>query len=327
VREADLIHPHAADGIVGRDEVVEQHAEAVEVGGRRAAIAEQHLRRHVDRRAEHLRAAVRGGAELTAGAEVHQHDPAAVLAHHVAGFQVAVDEAKSMHRRERIAERHADERGLVRAERPILGHQHRQRPPLDVLHRQADIAADALRAVDRDDVRVAHAGHQLPLAEHRVFGDAVQTMDVDDLERDVPLECRVPGAMHDAEAAPAQLLEQHETAPRRARPRRVARVRRRRRDGMFGREIRRERRRRGERRGLGRVERRAFVEIDQRLDLLLEVGIAVARFRKPVGTLTCREAQRQLEYLPDASGLVRAHARPPSAQSNPLSGEAIGRPR
>ncbi len=123
-----------------------------------------------------------------------------------------------MHRGERIAERHADERGLLRAERPVLGHQHRQRPPLDVLHRQAHFAADALRAVDRDDIRVAHAGHELPLAEHRVLGDAVQAMDVDDLERDVALERRVPGAMDDAEAAAAQLFEQHEAAPRRARP-------------------------------------------------------------------------------------------------------------
>src|SRR5262249_36154654 len=132
-----------------------------------------------------------------------------------ARLQVAMHEPEAVHRGQRIAERHADQRGLMRAEGPIFRDQHRQRAALDVLHRQADFATDALRAVDGDDVWVPDAGHQLTLAQHRVLGDAVQAVHVDDLQRDIALQRGVPRAMHDAEAAATDLLEQHEAAPRR----------------------------------------------------------------------------------------------------------------
>ena len=74
--------------------------------------------------------------------------------------------------------------------------------------------ADPLGAVDRDDVRVAHAGQQAAL-----FDDRGRARPVGDrrgrqqLQRDLAVEPRVPGAVDLAEGAAADALEHAQVTP------------------------------------------------------------------------------------------------------------------
>ena len=77
----------------------------------------EHFGRQVERRAGEARDAARAGVAQLAGAEVHQDDAAALLAHHVLRLDVAMDEAGAVDGGERAAQILADERRFARAER------------------------------------------------------------------------------------------------------------------------------------------------------------------------------------------------------------------
>ena len=95
----------------------QQHAQAVNVARRARVLEAEDLGRHVGRRADDLEA--RGSvrlAELSSGAEVHEDDAAAVLAHHVLRLDVAVNDADAMDGTERAAHVVAEIPGFIGAE-------------------------------------------------------------------------------------------------------------------------------------------------------------------------------------------------------------------
>ena len=108
-----------------------------------------------------------GGGRLhqSAGAEVHEDDAAAFLAHHVVRLDVAVDQPLGVDGGERAAQRPADDDrlvGAVGAARVDLGG---QRPAVHELHPQADTALVLVGAVDDDDVGMLDAGEYAAFVE------------------------------------------------------------------------------------------------------------------------------------------------------------------
>ena len=154
VESPDLGPGCPLDGVRPGHQEIEQHAEAVDVGCRRAARAREDLGREVNGRAGEI-ASGRGrfDAQLTAGSEIHQHGAAAVCPHHVVCLDVPVQEPGAVHRGQRATQVHPDERRLAGTERALIPNDLVERFTLDQFHRQPDFAADSLHAEDPDDAR------------------------------------------------------------------------------------------------------------------------------------------------------------------------------
>ena len=88
----------ALDRVRTGQQVVEQHADAVDVARRRSARAVEQLRRQIERRAGEAGCA---GAQFAAGTEIHQHHPSIVCQHDVVRFDIAVQEAGRVDGRQR----------------------------------------------------------------------------------------------------------------------------------------------------------------------------------------------------------------------------------
>ena len=78
-----------------------------------------------------------------------------------------MQQAGRMNGRHRAAELDADARDLLLGESPALAERLFERAALDELHPEADAPADALRAVDGDDVRMADAREQPAFLDDR----------------------------------------------------------------------------------------------------------------------------------------------------------------
>ena len=194
----------------------EQDADAVDVALDGGFAAREQLGREVERRARHpARPDVTIGVPQAARAEVHEDDASAFFAHHVAGLDVAMDEAGGMRRGERAAQLAADQGRFARAERALRFEQRFERPPAHELHRQADAAFVFLGAVDVDDVGVADAGHDAAFVQHP-RGNLIECAAgarPQQLQRDVAMQ-GIAGAIDLAERAFADLFDQRESAPR-----------------------------------------------------------------------------------------------------------------
>ena len=144
-----------------RDQVEQQHAQAVQIALHRGALAAEDLGREVERRADEPI----GARQLFAGAEIHQDDAAAALAHDVLRLDVAMQQAGAVHRRERRTQIEADEGRLAGAERASRLDGLLERLAAHELHPQADAAVVLLGAIHLDDVGVAHAREPARLFE------------------------------------------------------------------------------------------------------------------------------------------------------------------
>ena len=132
---------------VARQEIEQQHAEAVDVSAEGSATPFKELRCDVRGRARELRRGVR--VRCPHAAEVHQHDAPAHLPHHVLGLDVAVDKVGTMERGERPAQIDADSGNLARAHRTTLADDGPERLAFDELHPDPDLLIHSLGAVHR----------------------------------------------------------------------------------------------------------------------------------------------------------------------------------
>ena len=219
---ANLVQRSAADGEVSADHVEEQHPQAVDIRARVGGTASEHLGGHVERRARHRGPALgRRQPLVVPRAEIHQHDPPAVLAHHVAGGDVAMEQAGRVHGRQRPAQVEPHAGRLARAERPLLLDQLLQRAPADELHPDADHAVARLGAVDRDHVRMAHARQQPPFVDDprrvadRLARRVRRRVCPQQFERHVAVEMRIPRAIHVAVGAVAEQFQPLQVTPHR----------------------------------------------------------------------------------------------------------------
>ena len=124
-----------------------------------------------------------------------------------------------MHRRDRAAEVGADGRGLARAPALALRDQLLERAAAHQLHPQADPAVDHLGAVERDDTgwRTRASARPSSMIERARARRPRSASAAQQLERDLAVEPRVPGAVDLAERAAADALEHGEVAPTRPR--------------------------------------------------------------------------------------------------------------
>ena len=200
---------------------LEQHAaEREEVGARVRFEPFDLLRSHVLERAEN--GALRGDARRRrrrhrAGAgdrrrvrfreaEVEQLR-ARLRQHHVAGLQIAMDDASAMRRVERRRHLNRDRQGLSGRQR-ALRQSVPQRFSVEQFHDEERGAVVLADVVKRTDVRVGQLGDRAcfaveSLAKLRIGGERVGQ----DFDRDRPVEPRIPRFEHLAHAARAERSE------------------------------------------------------------------------------------------------------------------------
>ena len=166
VQGGDRVKRRTFDGIPAGHQVIQQDADTVDVAGDRCGMAGKQLGSQIQRRPDHSRVTQCIFGSSLAGAEVHQHDAAAGLAHDVLRLDIAMKDASFVDRRHGAADIDADERSLVTAEQSSCSKQSSQRQTLDPLHPQAEGSLVFIDSVHRDHVRVAHAGEQAAFLDH-----------------------------------------------------------------------------------------------------------------------------------------------------------------
>ena len=210
VRRAERRQIRALDRVLLRQQIEQHDADGVDVARDRGRLPQQQLRRHVGGRAARIAAA----AVFVREPEIHQQDPAALLAHHVAGLDVAVEKAGGMHRADGAADLDADERRFARAGRALPGDELRQREAVDEVAPEPEAPVVLVDAVDRHDVRVPHPRDGTRLTKQRAdFLVPCEPAGQEELQRDVALQRGVERAIDFAERAAPDALQVFERSP------------------------------------------------------------------------------------------------------------------
>ena len=200
----------ALDRILLRQQIEQHDADGVDVARDRRRLPEHQLRRHVGGCAARIFAST----VFVCESEIHQEDPAALLAHHVAGFDVAVEKPGGMHRAGRAADVNADQRCFARAHRALRGDDLRQRLALDEIAPEPEAPVVAVHAVDRHDVRVSHPCDRSCFPKQRAdFLVSVEPALQEELQRDVALKRGVERAIDFPERTAADALQVFERSP------------------------------------------------------------------------------------------------------------------
>ena len=222
VRTANLAHGPCLHWIRAGDEVIEQDAEAVDVAPNRGPLPLQDLGCEIEGRSGEIRRGV--VVELSARAEVHQHDAAVFGPHHVVRLDIPMQQAGAMHRRHRAAELETDADSLGGADHLSLVEDLLEGVAANELHPQADLIGNCsapwmvttfgcrTRASNRPSWMIADAAR----SPEDAFGRQ-------EFQRDLAIEPRVPGPVDLSEGArgrSARRAEDDSTSP--ARPHRPA---------------------------------------------------------------------------------------------------------
>ena len=206
VRLSELAQTGRSDRERPGQQVIEQYTDAVHVAPDRGLGSGEQLRCEIERCAGQSRG--RRVAELEASPKVHEDDSAILSEHHVLRFDVAMEQTGGMHGGNGGTELNADRERLGRAEGLPLLDGLREREALDELHPQTDLIADALGAVDSDDVGMAHTCQQPALFDNRRRARRLaRRCSGQDLQRDLAIESGVPGAVHLAKGTAPDSLE------------------------------------------------------------------------------------------------------------------------
>ncbi len=108
---------------------------------------------------------VPGSERSLARTEVHQNQPAPLLAHHVLSLDVSMHQTGVVHGRQGPTELVPDESSLGGAERAVADQHLLERQAADELHPETDSAVVFTGSVNRDDIRVTHASQGSPLVQ------------------------------------------------------------------------------------------------------------------------------------------------------------------
>jgi hypothetical protein len=125
---------------------------------------------------------------------------------HVAGFHVTVDQPTLVRRLQGVSDLGADPGGPLGLERPRAFQERVQVDPLDVPHREVQLAVGLACPVDRHDVRMLGRGGSVRLA-HEALPERRVGREVggQDLERHLALGERLRGQVDHAHAASPDL--------------------------------------------------------------------------------------------------------------------------
>jgi hypothetical protein len=142
--------------------------------------------------------------------EVHHAHALVVVDHHVVGLEVAVDQPGRVGRRDPagdVGEQHAQELGP--AARPLLAPTAERLAAVHELHGDPHLIAVRADVVDGDHVGVRELGQRLGLAQQpEAPMGSRRRSGSSKLERDLAVELRIVGGVHDAHAAGAEPVEQ-----------------------------------------------------------------------------------------------------------------------
>jgi hypothetical protein len=197
-----------------RQQVEQQHAEAVDVTRSGGLLEAEDLGRHVDRRPERYSPGrTIGLRQPPPGAEVHQHEAAAILAHDVLRLDVVVDHLRGMDGRQGPAQRGGAREHLIRPHPAVAGDHLRERLPGDEFHADAHVPIRIAGIMDRHDVVMPDAGEPSGFVERVLDLAGVAFDDGDELQRDRLAQRRVMGPVHAAEAAAPDLFLDDEVRP------------------------------------------------------------------------------------------------------------------
>ncbi len=155
------------------------------------------LRRHVWRAADDRRAMGRN-LEESRGAEIAHLQEPAFGDQHVAGTEIAVQDAGSVRMVDGVADLTGEIEGPVQVERPVAHDDVLERLAGDVLHHDEEDVILLLGRQDGHDVRMAHRCQQTRLFEHLA---EIEVLLVRDLEGDLLVNPGVLGQIDAAEAA------------------------------------------------------------------------------------------------------------------------------
>jgi len=201
------------------DRLVQRRAESVDVAPRVHAleISASELRRHVARRSHdlardgHPRLPGLRGTLDPAQAEIGQERVSLRGDQDVRGLHVAVQHSAIVGVGQRLR-RLADDAGRLPRFRPPRRHPAIERLPRRQRHRVVVGVALAAEIEDRHDARVREEGEELrfPKKPRLQLGVA----EAQPLERQLPVQERIPGPKYHAGASPAQLFEQDIAADR-----------------------------------------------------------------------------------------------------------------
>ena len=195
---------------VADEHLVQDDAQAVDVRGGRGRLAARLLRAEVVDRPE--RRPGQGHLRLGDGPgdpEVGDLDLAVLGDEHVAGLDVAMDDAAGVRGRESASDAGPDARDLARRQRPAAAQDRREVLAVDQLHDDERAVRVLAVVVDGDDVRVVERGGRLGLlAEARGEVGVAQVLGSEELEGDVAAEPGVGGAVDGRHPAAAEELDQ-----------------------------------------------------------------------------------------------------------------------
>jgi len=186
------------------EQLVEDEAESVEVASHRRLAAGELLRRHVGRGPLSGRRAFDRGRPPRQ-AEVGDPGAPAAVDHDVCRFEVAVDDALIVRRREPGADLPGELRRLVARQSADPEQQRREVLAVHVLHRDEVVPAGVADVVDTADVRVRHPARGAHLVEEQ--GEPVgipAEPGRQELERHRLPELEVVGPVDLTHAAPAE---------------------------------------------------------------------------------------------------------------------------
>jgi hypothetical protein len=161
-----------------------------------------------------IQAEVAAGGDLAGDAddaEIGHPDPAGRGQEDVVGLEVAVDQPGVVRRGQAAPGLHEHRQGLGQA--VPARHPPAQGAVVRELHRQVHLVAEGADLVHGDDVGVVDLGHRLRLAQQagaRVAGLAGQGPGAQQLDRDLAIEVRVVGGVHQAHAAATEQAEHDE---------------------------------------------------------------------------------------------------------------------
>lgn len=192
---------------------VEEDADAIHVRRRTGRLAMELLGRHGDGRPVQMIALRFAGGDVGHGPEVHEHDPAAFLAHDVRRLDVAVQEILGVDGGQRLADVDADRRRLARPERPVPLQVLLERPAADEVGPHAGAPVVRVGAVHDQDVAVAHPGQPARLGQEALAAPVARGARREQLQGDFPLQRRIVRAVHLAESPGADAFEEPERAP------------------------------------------------------------------------------------------------------------------
>jgi len=202
--------------VAGRD-LVEQHTERPDIAALAGLTgARKDFRRHVRERSGQRASIGQGRAgcvdqigRVVNGETEVQYFEAALSGHqHIGAFEIAMDDARSVRVARRVGQLNADVDDASPRHSALRNGVERR--AVNALHGDEHLSVGFARVVHDTDVRMLKRGGRSRFTEQvgprgRIVGTRLR----DDLERDVPLKARIPGAIHVTHPASAKTAGNH----------------------------------------------------------------------------------------------------------------------